>query len=315
MLSLFATALRSALVAIVIATPAGLCAQPAPCPFVIAATYKVTFAGGMPVITVQMLGHDIHMGVDTGSQMSMLTTNVYNRLNLTGTAPTTGYYAQGVTGTMQINTVIEEDVNFGNFKVHDEVFDIADNAGPRIHGVPITDGIIGTDLLQSFDIGLDFPEQKLILYQRQACTGGNTPWTGSYAPMPITQHKETLSSTIEYDIDNQPLAAIIDTGAQITLVTQDALDRYGIKPEQAPATSSMIGGIGIRSLPMVRERFSLVGIGAEGYPDMPLDVANSPFSQFTDVLIGEDYLATHRVFISNATSTAYLGLAMPAQPH
>jgi predicted aspartyl protease len=298
--------------ALLAALAAGSAAQAqTTCPFAVAADFPVTYVGyHTPVITVQIRGQNVRMEVDTGSAMSFLTTAAYDRLNLSGTYPTKGAYATGVAGTMQLDVVVMQDVKFGAVTMRDTLLGVTDQASVSRHGVPLVDGVIGNDIMRYFDIGLDLPDNHITFYQPQGCAATQTPWTGQFAPLPITRHKETLANTVDYGVDNATLAATIDTGAQSSLIAQAALSRAGIKPEAMPPAHFVVEGIGSSRLPAVPEQFSSLTIGAESFSDMWVMVANSPMSQFTDALIGEDYLSTHRVFIANSSDTAFFGLTV-----
>jgi predicted aspartyl protease len=289
----------------------GLASAQGSCPLHIEANFPVTFVRGhLPVVTVTIAGQPVHLLLDTGSLTSFLTNGAYFALKLTGTMPTTGDYATGVAGTMQVNTIVLEDMKFGAVVLHNEVLAVTDQVVPAFHGKPLTEGILGDDIMQFFDVGLDLPDNRIIFYLPQSCSAGVVPWSGDYAPMPITRHKETLTATIDYGVNNVTLAAIIDTGASTSLITQQALARTGTTAE-AGSVGPAFGGAGSHTITSKREVFNAVSIGAESFDNMPVYVANSPFAEFADAILGEDYLSTHRVFLSNSTDTAYLGLTVP----
>jgi hypothetical protein len=42
------------------------------------------------------------------------------------------------------------------------------------------DGVVGADTPSSFDVDLDLPHYRMILYQRQACPDAKPAWTKPY---------------------------------------------------------------------------------------------------------------------------------------
>jgi len=299
---------RIVFVVLMFLPPGAACA----CAEAVAADFPVVYrVHGAPVVVVTIKGQKLDMEVDTGAGMSFITEGAYDRLNLTGIKWTNGYYSVGVAGTMQLDAVVLENIGFGAITLRDELLGIsssAESAGRK--GRPV-DGLIGNDIMQFFDIGLDLPDHRITFYAPQGCAATETPWDGQFAPMPITRHKETLASTVDYGIDNATLAATIDSGAEISLVAQAALVRAGVTAEAVPPPGHMgIEGIGYKKIAAQPEQFASITVGAESFGDMWVLVANSPMAKYTDALIGEDYLSTHRVFIANSSNTAFFGLTV-----
>lgn len=298
--------LAIALALLLAASPAA-----ASCQLQIEADFPVTYIDGHhPVITVQMNGQDMRMMVDSGSQISYLSARAYDTLNLHSTAGAQGRRAIGLGGYVNIIAMTMLDMTFGDVRMRNKVFPISDQMMLSKAGVPMVDGVMGYDVLENFDVGLDLPDNRITFYAPEHCTPQQTPWAGDFAPVPFTRPDDG-TPVISETIDNQASLVSIDTGAEISLIMQNALTRNNVTPE-ASAVQTMSGqGFGNLKFGLHEEKFSSVAVGAEGYPDdwMLVDVTPQvDLAANTDGLLGEDYLSTHRVFIANSSNTAYLGV-------
>jgi predicted aspartyl protease len=284
------------------------------CPFRVAADLPVSYVGHHSlVVTVAINGIPLRMQVDTGSYSSYLSTEAYDKMG-SGDAYDNlrGYYAQGVAGTMQMNSLVMRDLAFGSVTVRDKILFISDSAMISRDGKPLVDGLLGEDILQQFDIGLDLPNNHIILYDPPDCAATEPPWAGSYAAVPITRHPETLANTVDYGVGNATLAATIDTGSETSVIFQSALARAGVTPEAVSTQKIGMEGVGNNVEATTPEKFSSITIGGESFGDMWVVVAPSQTSLYTDALIGEDYLGTHRVFIANSSNTVFFYTLAPA---
>jgi hypothetical protein len=293
--------------------PLGFAQAGVTCPLVLAGDFPVTFIGGrMPVITVKVGGVSLDMMVDSGAGISSISNAAWEKLGGPPFRNIGGSYATGAGGTVQLNTGLLEDVDTGHAIAKDQAFIVTDSSVPELRHKPLADGVLGYDFLDTFDVGFDFPDKRLSLYFFEPhCDSPEAPWPGDYDQEPLTLHREGLDATIPYGIDNQTLQGIIDTGAAFTLVFQSALDRAGIQPSVAPARFTALGvGMGGRKFTYRFEKFDSITVGAEQFGNAWLRVANVPVDAFADLSLGEDYLLTHQVFISNSTQSVLLGLTV-----
>jgi len=289
-------------------------AASANCQLAIDAQFPVTYTPShVPIITVKIKGHDIRMMVDSGFTGSILSQGAYDRLNLTGADHDSGWQIEGLGGFSNIEAIVMQDVEFGAVHLHHQLLSIAAREDPdEARGKTPLDGILGYNILQHFDIGLDLPDHKITFYDPQDCSAPQLPWVGDFAAVPF-QRPDNGSPVLTASINNQIFKLTIDTGAYATMVLQPSLQRAAIKPEALEKGADLTAtGFGNLPFGIHMAEFSNVTIGAEEFSDdwVAMDVTPaSDLNADSDGLLGEDYFATHRVFISNATYTAYLGLS------
>ncbi len=284
------------------------------CPLVLAGALPVTYIDGrMPVITVRIGGKELSMMVDSGSGLSAITVASWQALGGPPFRDLRGSYGIGVGGVVQLNTGLLEDVDTGHAIAKDQAFMVSDLSVMTLRGKKLADGVLGYDFLDNFDIAFDLPDNRISLYFIQHCDSPVAPWAGDFDAETLNINRTSLNETIPYEIDDQRLQGMIDSGAYSTLVSQAALDHAGLKPVASLNLAKT--GFGVGNLPFSYqiEQFASAAIGAEQFGDVWLRVGGRSLADLADVIVGEDYLWTHRVFISNSTQTALLGLYVP--PH
>lgn len=305
---------RWLLTALLLAMLSGCATPPAACTFNLAATLPVTRGShGALIVTIKIKGLDMRMMIDSGSDTSYLTTAALNRLNTTEIVPLQGAYAQGLGGTIQTNTGFVTDISVGNVDLKSQDFLVTDFGAPWVDGKPV-DGLIGYDVLSSFDIGFDLPDHQISLFLPEPCTTG-APWPGDYAPTPLlTGPDDVPTPDLSVNIDGKPINIKIDSGAQVSLLFLPSLAAANITPKAAAHSPAIAGaGIGGRRFTIQRAQFDSFDIGAESYPNVWLNVETRPpadLDSFEAGLIGRDYLENHRVFIAGSSKTVYLSLSV-----
>lgn len=220
----------------------------------------VTYVDGhIPVIVVKILDQEMKLMVDSGSASSFITNAAYNRLHLNQTDNIPGYSTWGLGGRVDVSGFALVNMSFGAVRLEDEVVGILSRPISAASGPNAIDGIMGYDILQSFDVGLDLPHNRITLYSPQHCTLAETPWEGDYAPMPF-RRPQGASPVVAETIDDKTFNVVIDTGADHSLIMQASLNRNGVVPELPPAVLTKTGsGIGGLKVHFTMARFSWRG--------------------------------------------------------
>jgi predicted aspartyl protease len=285
---------------------------PAPsstCNFNAAADLLVTYTDGhRPVITVLIGGQPARMMVDSGAFASFITPHAFDRLNLIASHRIDGTVS-GVTGNMQANAFTVQDLMLGPTTVHNDVLIVSNFGAMGKHADSTVDGLIGEDVLEPFDVAYDLPDNRITLFGKPDCLVTEAPWPGDFAVLPFT-FAQNRAPLLPLTIDEKSLPAILDSGADSSVIQQAALTQNGISAE---SISSRVGyGVGIngRVAAVKREEFGSVELGAEDFSDVWLTVADSDPTASVNSLIGEDFLLHHRIFIANSNRTAFIGLTV-----
>jgi predicted aspartyl protease len=194
---------------------------------------------GTPLVPVRIGDKVYNFWLDTGSSLTMLASDVAHDLNITPLEPDTLEIVTS-TGRIQANPALVPELEIGQLVVRNAPTMIVDEsmmqmrepkAIERSQHVKI-DGIIGFDIIRQMDLEVDYGESILRLRDPSKSRPDgdrNMFWVG----LPVVR----LTST-----DGIPLHFGLDTGAQLTFVTETLLDKLQL--EAARIESRRVGGLG-----------------------------------------------------------------------
>jgi predicted aspartyl protease len=196
-------------------------------------------AVGTPLIPVKIGDKVYHFWLDTGSSLTMLASDVARDLNITPLVNDTLEIVTS-TGRVRASPALIPELEIGQVVVQNAPTMIVEETmmqmsepRPIEQRKPVKiDGIIGFDIIRQLDLEVDYGESTLRV--RNPATSRpeaerNMFWVG----LPVIR----LSST-----EGIPLHFGLDTGAQLTFVTETLLDKLQL--EAARTESRRIGGLG-----------------------------------------------------------------------
>jgi len=196
-------------------------------------------AVGTPLVPVKIGDKVYNFWLDTGSSLTMLSSDVARDLNI---APIVADTLEIVTSTGRVkaNPALIPQLEIGQLVVRNAPAMVVDESMMQMSEPrPIAqsshvkiDGIIGFDIIRHLDIEVDYSENSMRL--RDPATSRpdadrNMFWVG----LPVIR----LTST-----DGIPLHFGLDTGAQLTFVTETLLDKLQL--QAARIESRRVGGLG-----------------------------------------------------------------------
>jgi hypothetical protein len=196
-------------------------------------------AVGTPLIPVRIGDKVYNFWLDTGSSLTMLASDVARDLSIKPLVPDTLEIVTS-TGRVQANPALISELEIGQLVVRNAPTMVVEESMMRMSEPrPIEqstrvkiDGIIGFDIIRQMDLEVDYGENSLRL--RDPATSRpdadrNMFWVG----LPVVR----LTST-----DGIALHFGLDTGAQLTFVTETLLDKLQL--EAARIESRRVGGLG-----------------------------------------------------------------------
>lgn len=194
---------------------------------------------GTPLIPVRIGGKVYYFWLDTGSSMTMLASDIARDLNITPLVPDTLEIVTS-TGRVTARPALLPQLQIGQLVVRNAPTMIVDESLMQMRELkPIEqspqvkiDGIIGFDIIRQLDLEVDYSENALHL--RNPANSRPDPdrnmfWVG----LPVVR----LTST-----DGLPLHFGLDTGAQLSFVTETLLDKLQL--QAARIESRRVGGLG-----------------------------------------------------------------------
>jgi hypothetical protein len=194
---------------------------------------------GTPLIPVKIQGKEYNFWLDTGSSMTMLASDVAQDLHIVPLTPDTLEIVTS-TGRVAANPALIPQMVLGGVTVRNAPTMIVAETMmqmPEPRQIDIAsrvkiDGIIGFDIIRQLDLEVDYGEGELRV--RDPATSRRTSdrnmfWVG----LPVVR----ISSE-----DGTQLHFGLDTGAQLTFVTETLLDKLQL--HAARIESRRVGGLG-----------------------------------------------------------------------
>jgi predicted aspartyl protease len=194
---------------------------------------------GTPLVPVRIGRKVYNFWLDTGSSLTMLASDIARDLNIAPLVPDTLEIVTS-TGRVKANPALIPQLEIGQLVVQNVPAMVVEESMMQIREPRAVeqslhvkiDGIIGFDIIRQLDLEVDFGENSLRL--RNPATSRpdadrNMFWVG----LPVVR----LTST-----DGIPLHFGLDTGAQLSFVTETLLDKLQL--QTARIESRRVGGLG-----------------------------------------------------------------------
>ena len=172
--------------------------------------------------------------------------------------------------------------------------------------VPVADGNVGMDILGDVDLDIDMPAGRITLYRGRLCPGAGPPWDAQATELHTAARLPQLQPRLArprqllllMELDGVPALALLDTGSGRSVVARAFAARLGVTDADLAARPVLrLAGLSPEAGKGRAWQFREARIGAERI-DAPTMVVTDLHDPGFDVLLGMDYLATHRVWLS-----------------
>lgn len=274
------------------------------------ATIPLRILGGTIIVPVEVNGVVASFVLDTGAQRSVVTPDAVARLGL-ARDEWVGTTMSGVGGIDRRPNANPRTLTFGGVPLvrrtlsRDTSLTVAVLPNSRA-GDTVIDGLLGRDYLSRFDLDLDMPARQLTVFQVTGCAGRFLPWTGHYTAIPVSVPAEN-AMVLPVSIDGTPMRALLDTGASTSLIGAPGIYRLGLTPAAMTGDpSNQIGGLGPRLLTVHLHRFGSIRVGEQTTDSPSIWVEPVRLTPIVDMLLGADWLAGRRIWISSATRQVFV---------
>jgi predicted aspartyl protease len=276
------------------------------CRFVRIAELPLSYTGsGLQVTTEGTINHaPAIVLVDTGAYDSMLTRTATERLGLA--LNMTGRYAEGIGGYSRVYAARVTDFTFGAAKAAKGWFPVIGDTGDA----PTFDAIAGAPFLLQADMEVDLPGKKMKFFR----TLGNCAerslayWDPNAVEIPFEYHESTSPNPhFTVEVNGEKMEAIIDTGASLTVISSAAAKRAGLKLD-GPGVVRLgdMHGIGDKHVAHWAATVARLVIGRETILDAEIGVMDSEPGSHVDMLLGDDFLRSHRLLFAMGQKKLYM---------
>jgi tetratricopeptide (TPR) repeat protein len=269
------------------------------------AEISVTMNSLRPIVPVQINGQDAHLLLDSGAFFSIMSPATAAQFKLKTTNTPFGMRIVGVGGSSLTEVTVVKELKFANGVVQNVEFGVA---GAEVGA----DGLLGQNLLSSFDVEYDFEHGAIRLFRTDGCedarlsywlTADQKPSTLSISP--TDDHNPRTTGTAY--IDGQKIKVLFDTGAYNSLLSLDAAARAGITPQSPGVVEGGYSrGVGRSMVKTYVGTFPSFSIGdSEEIKNARLRFSSVDLNG-VDMLLGADFFISHRVFVANKEHKMFL---------
>lgn len=286
------------------------CAENGACTIASVGDMPVLNEQGSPIVKASINGHPVAFVVDTGSLITAIWPRQVDKLGLYSTFRQVRL--RGVGGDTLGTIVTARTMGLGAATASDVSFVAVGRRmdGRAVNGIPIV-GLLGGDFLSSYDVVFDLPNHQVNLYDVRGCKGLIPRWNGGFYSVPT--HEDPNDPTkiiVRVKLNGHPMDAILDSGAQHTLIATDDARDAGVSTSDLARDRTGIG-IGIDDEKLVRfmHRFERFQVGPFHF-DHPV----MPVSETDHSLLGAEFLRRHRVWIPRSRNEIFVQPTGPFTP-
>ncbi len=296
------------LCALAACTAAPIASVPAPPPVLAAgcparqfAVLPVTLPRGFPLVQARVNGAPVTLLVDTGAEGSLLTESAIARLGIP-MEPGLTVRLLGAGGRVAGGIAMLRHFALGGIELRDQPIAIGPSF-PTQGGAPQVDGILGADVLAHFDVEFDLPRARIVLWQVGPCAGDPATPAPGYDAVRLRRVRRSRMLLIA-SVDGRAVSALLDSGAQVSVIAPETAAYLGVDPRRLgrPAAGRGLDG---RPLPVWRLRFTSLRVGTQTVSDPLIDIAAVHLPEEA-MLLGDDWLGRHQVWLSYATNQLFV---------
>jgi Flp pilus assembly protein TadD len=271
------------------------------------ADFKVTLQGSEPLVQAKIAGEPVMMIADSGAFFSSLSRGTIGQFKLAETYGNPGAYTIGIGGKQSISITRVKSFTIADQPLRNQVFLVVDNEfGPGVAG------LMGENILGLADAYYDLPDGAIKLVKPTGCDRPFILWDPAqpYSIIPLERNDSPFRAiAVEAFVNGKRIRALLDTGASTSMLSADAARRAGLNPDNAGATDGGLDrGIGRQWVATSIVPVESFKIGDEEVKHTRLRVGAMSLPD-VDMLLGEDFFLSHRVYVANSQHRIYITYA------
>ncbi len=313
--------LRRPLSVLVLAGCASAVAQ-AECRLARVAEWPVRMDGRYIVVDGEVSGRKVGVMLDTGAMRTVMMRVSAVRLGLPR-QPAPGVRMVGIGGETQVESTTVPELRIGDAARKNWSMLVAGEQDP----VGAFDIVLGEDFLSKFDVEFDVPHAAIRLFEPTGCEKTSLSyWSRDASAIDIERVSDVKPEVVlEVEVNGKRVPATLDSGAAATTIDLRFAKEVGVTPA-SPGSSpaGKWGGIGSRKESTWVGTFASFVVGGERIRDARiffLDFEHDstystigsrlgrPVQARNPVLLGADFLRSHRVLVAHSQSAMYFSYA------
>lgn len=256
--------------------------------------------GRQPRLTATVNGASVNFLLDSGAFFSSLSANQATTLNLRLIPMGEGNYVVGVGGVSDLGSSRVTNFGLAGSMLHNVLFAIIHNDNADL---------IGQNVLGLADVEYDLGAGMVRLMRPFDC--GDRPlsyWAPGIRPSSaaLIHVDDGLYSrgAISVVINGAPLRALLDTGANASVISAKAAARLDLPIEDG--SEGLSSGVGRRLVGTSRAKIAEISLGGEQIKNTRLVVIQDGLVLTgVDMILGADFFLAHHVYVSNTQGRVY----------
>lgn len=257
-----------------------------------------------PTIAGSVNGQPVRMLMDTGAGVNAMTRALADQLKLSVEGTTRFVY--GVGGDTRLYQAQIDEMVVGPAKSGRAWLQVIDAMG----GTPAIDVIVGAPFLLQADLEVALADRSIKFFRAKNCKDtflGYWPDPNMIVVPYTGRVSRGENPHIDVVVNGVTLDAIIDTGATTSVITLAAAKRAGLRLDAPDVQRAHdITGVGAASVAHWRAHFDKLAIGTEVISDARLGVMDTKADLAVDLLLGRDFLRTHRILFATTQKKLYI---------
>lgn len=283
--------------------PAAVQAEPPKCRYTQVGLMPLHYSGPELALSIagSINGTPATMLIDTGAFDTVLTSTGAGRRKLSMRA--TGHYAKGIGGDAAIYQAQVDDFSAGPLQTGRRWMPVL----AEFDAPPAYDALIGAPFLLQADLELSLATKKLRFFRPSNCGDAFLAYWDEAAVVIPFEPSNDPSPNPQFTVlvNGKKMRAMIDTGTGSSVIGLKAAQRAGLvldAPGVSRASDSV--GIGARRVAGWHTTFATFQIGDEVVRNAQVGVID--WNGHVDILLGADFLRSHRVLIAMSQQKIYL---------
>lgn len=265
-----------------------------PCRLQAVADLPVTLVHNSIEVQGSVNRSDAWLTIDTGAERTVLTTTAVKSF-LLAHSQRSRTLLTGVGGTTS-DADVYADVQLGGANFQQRLAE-AD--------IPGISGLVGADMLSDYDVEFDLPHGRFRLWHAPGCGAVDLPWVGPRSTMAIQVTGEG-QLRVPVLVNGKAFNAMLDSGSGVSLLRTDAAERLGVTSAgMAVDPQILVRGIGTGRVSVRLHRFSTLDVGGDRTVAPEIGVGEIQIGS-ADMILGLDYLRSHRVWVSYRTGQIFV---------
>ncbi len=213
----------------------------------------------------------------------------------------------GIAGSLPSREIELNSFTIGRAAIPWRRVTVAAIATPPVFSTAL-DGVLGADALSGFDVDLDLPHHRMLLYEKAACAHAGPNWTDRYAEISAGR---SFSNHLFFPVqlDSRRITAIVDTGAQRTTLSATTARAIGVtEAALARDQPTKIKGATLGELNSRVHRFERLQVGPLVVRNPQIVVTDFRIDD-ADLILGMDFLSTRHLWLSYASFRVFVSLS------